>query len=184
MHFKDHWPSLIGSKIMRVTFTHTLAAAALSLIVTGCVSGPGGGMGGRQSGMRHDAGMMRGGDMMMSMSPMVGCLGSDETVDARLASLHATLGITSTQEALWTAYADAYRRNASSMGMGAMGSMGSMSSMPLPERLQHHETMMSTHLTSLHDLRAALVPLYASLSVEQKRIADAMACDRPMRGRP
>jgi hypothetical protein len=141
-------------------------------------------MAGHQPGMQHEGGMMHGGHMMMSMGPMVGCPGSTGSVDARLASLHSTLRITGAQEALWTTYADAYRQSASSMGMGAMGSMGSMSAMPLPQRLQHHETMMSTHLTSLHDLRAALAPLYASLSAEQKATADAMACDRPMQARP
>lgn len=169
---------------MRITFTRALVATALSLVMSACASAPGGAMAGPQPGMQHEGGMMHGGDMMMSMGPMVGCPGSTGSVDARLASLHATLRITGTQEALWATYADAYRQSASSMGMGSMGSMGSMSTMPLPQRLQHHETMMSTHLTSLHDLRAALAPLYASLSAEQKAIADAMACDRPMQARP
>lgn len=161
---------------MPITFTRTLAATALSVIISACTSAPGGAMAGRQSGMQHEAGMMHGGDMMMSMGPMVGCPSSTASVDARLASLHSTLRITGAQEAPWATYADAYRRSASSMGMGAMGSMGSMGAMPLPQRLQHRETMMSTHLSSLHDLRAALAPLYAALSAEQRAIADAMAC--------
>lgn len=169
---------------MRIIFTRALAATALSLVISACASAPGGAMAGHQPGMQHEGGMMHGGEMMMSMGPMVGCPGSTGSVDARLASLHSTLRITGAQEALWATYAGAYRQSASSMGMGSMGSMGSMSSMPLPQRLQHHETMMSTHLTSLHDLRAALAPLYASLSAEQKAIADAMACDRPMQARP
>ena len=115
------------------------------------------------------------------MGPMVGCPGSADVVDARLSSLHSTLLITGAQEALWTTYAEAYRRSTSSMGMGAMGSMGAM---PLPQRLQQHQTMMSSHLTSLQNLSAALVPLYASLSAEQKAIADAMKCASPMQVRP
>ena len=166
---------------MRITFTRALAATALSLVISACASAPGGAMAGHQPGMQHEGGMMHGGEMMMSMGPMVRCPGSSGSADARLASLHSTLRITGAQEALWATYADAYRQSASSTGMGSMGSMGSM---PLPQRLQHHETMMSTHLTSLHDLRAALAPLYASLSAEQKAIADAMACDRPMQARP
>lgn len=165
---------------MRITSTRVLAATALSLVISACASAPGGAMAGRQPAMQHEGGMMHGGDMMMSMGPMVGCPGSTGSVDARLASLRSTLRITGAQEALWATYADAYRQSASSMGMGAMGAMGPMGAMPLPQRLQHHETMMSRHLTSLHDLRAALAPLYAALSAEQKAIADAMACDRPM----
>lgn len=169
---------------MHFIYTRVLAATALSLAMSACASATDGAMAGHQPGMQHEGGMMHGGDMMMSMGPMVGCPGSTGSVDARLASLHSTLRITGAQEALWATYADAYRQSASSMGMGSMGSMGSMSSMPLPQRLQHHETMMSTHLTSLHDLRVALAPLYASLNADQKAIADAMACDRPMRARP
>jgi|CXWL01.1.fsa_nt_gi hypothetical protein len=172
---------------MRITFTRAMAATALSLVMSACASAPGGAMAGHQPGMQHEGGMMHGGDMMMSMGPLVGCPGSTGSADARLATLHSTLRITGAQEALWATYAGAYRQSALSMGMeamGSMGSMGSMSAMPLPQRLQHHETMMSTHLTSLHDLRAALAPLYASLSAEQKAIADAMACDRPMHARP
>ncbi|MBY0563694.1 MAG: Spy/CpxP family protein refolding chaperone [Hyphomonadaceae bacterium] len=169
---------------MRITFTRVLVVAALSFVTGACASAPGGAMAGHQPGMQHEGGMMHGGGMMMSMGPMVGCPGATGSVDARLASLHATLRITGAQEALWATYADAYRRTASSMGMGSMGSMGSMGAMPLPQRLQHHETMMSTHLAALHDLRAALASLYGSLSTEQKAIADAMACDRPMHERP
>lgn len=175
---------------MRITLTSILAATALSLVMSGCASAPGG-MSGHRTGMQHEAGMMHEGGMMMSMGPMVGCPGATESVDVRLASLHTSLGITAAQEALWATYAAAYRRSASSMGMGAMGSVGamamgsmeSMRAMPLPERLQHHDTMMSSHLTALHDIGAAIAPLYASLSAEQKTAADSMSCDRPMPAR-
>lgn len=161
---------------MRINFTHSLAAAALSIAVSGCASGAGGGMAQNHSGMTH------GENMMMSMGPMVGCRGPEGSADVRLAGLRSALRITSAQEALWTSYAEVYRRNASSMGMASMGSSGRQTpaSAPVPERLQRHETMMSMRLASLHDLRTALAPLYESLSAEQKMVADAMTCDRPM----
>jgi hypothetical protein len=165
---------------MRITFTLTLVAAVLSTAIAGCAGGHGGAMTAHPGEMQHASGMMHGGGMMMSMGPMVGCPGSADAAEGRVASLHSKLRITATQETLWTTYAEAHLRSAASMGMGAMGTMRSMGAMPLPERLQHHETMMSTHLGSVHDLRVALAPLYASLSVEQKTIADAMACEKFM----
>lgn len=163
---------------MRITLAHTLAAIALSAVASGCVSA---GMAGQRMGMMHHGGM--------SMGPMVGCPGSDATADSRLASLRSSLHITSAQEPLWVAYADSYRRFASGMDMGSMGAMGSgehpaHGSASLPERVHNHETMMSTRLASLHDLGATLSALYASMSAEQKAIADAMACDQHMRSRP
>ncbi len=163
---------------MRITLAHTLTAIALSAFASGCVSA---GMAGQRMGMMHHGGM--------SMGPMVGCPGSDATADSRLASLRSALHITSAQEPLWVAYADSYRRFASGMDMGSMGAMGSgehpaHGSASLPERVHNHETMMSTRLASLHDLGAALSALYASMSAEQKAIADAMACDAHMHSRP
>lgn len=42
----------------------------------------------------------------------------------------------------------------------------------MPERMQWHEQMMSSRLEALKKLRSAAVPLYNSLSAEQKQIAD------------
>ncbi len=161
---------------MRVTIIRTAAAIALGLGLGGCASG---GMGGQHAGM-HGGHMM-----MMSMGPLVGCHGAGATPDAALASLHAALGVTAEQEALWATYAAAYTRHAGAMKMDKMGAADAAGHqahavMPVPERLGMHEEMMSTHLASLHELRTALAPLYASLSAEQKAAADAMRCERAM----
>jgi hypothetical protein len=42
----------------------------------------------------------------------------------------------------------------------------------LPDRMAAREQMMTTHLAALKSLREALQPLYATLSDEQKKIAD------------
>jgi hypothetical protein len=175
-----YWSILSEIVPMRIIFTRTLAAAALSIAIAGCASAPSGRMTGHPGEMQHPSGMMHGGGMMMSVGPMVGCPGSTDAAEGRVASLHSKLHVSGPQEALWTKYADAYLRSAASIGLGAMGSMESMGAMSLPERMQHHETMMSTHLASFHDLRVALAPLYGSLSVEQRAIADAMACEKDM----
>jgi len=44
----------------------------------------------------------------------------------------------------------------------------------LPARLERREAMLSAHLSRVKALKEALDPLYASLSDEQKKIADSM----------
>jgi hypothetical protein len=44
----------------------------------------------------------------------------------------------------------------------------------VPARLDRQETMLTAHLDGLKALKAALEPLYASLSGEQKKVADGL----------
>jgi hypothetical protein len=44
----------------------------------------------------------------------------------------------------------------------------------LPARLERREAMLSAHLGRVKTLKEALDPLYASLSAEQKKIADSI----------
>jgi hypothetical protein len=60
----------------------------------------------------------------------------------------------------------------------------------VPARLDRQETMLTAHLDGLKALKAALEPLYASLSGEQKKVADGLMIrtyghdvDRISRGR-
>jgi hypothetical protein len=56
-------------------------------------------------------------------------------------------------------------------GMGMMGQAGS-----LPERLDRQETMLTARLDAVHKMKAALTPLYAALTPEQKAKIDAAMC--------
>jgi hypothetical protein len=47
-------------------------------------------------------------------------------------------------------------------------------SFELPERLERMEKFFSSHLESLRTMRAALQPLYAVLSDDQKKTADTL----------
>jgi len=44
----------------------------------------------------------------------------------------------------------------------------------LPQRLQAHERHLTSHLKMLQTISAALLPLYASLSDEQKKAAEGL----------
>ena len=97
-------------------------------------------------------------------------------VEGRLAFLKAELKITDAQLPLWNAVADAIRANAKSMGeMMSGGLMGSsQTTATLPEKLALREKMMASHLEALRRLKAAVDPLYAALSAEQKKSADEL----------
>lgn len=132
---------------------------------------------------RHDMqGPMMSMQEPMGMTPLVGCHGARGDVEARLANLRTDLQIAPAQASAWDAYAAAFRTHAGHMDAGMMGMMGASGDAPTPpvvERLRHHEAMMSQHFASFQSLRAAIEPLYASFSAEQRAEADALRCNRP-----
>jgi LTXXQ motif family protein len=115
--------------------------------------------------------MMMGQDGMGSMPMMAAVAGH---VEGRLAFLKTELKITDTQLPLWNAVADAIRANAKSMGEMSGGMMGSSQTATLPDKLAMREKMMTAHLDALHRFKAAIEPLYAALSDEQKKTADEL----------
>ena len=127
---------------------------------------PGGGMAG--SGGMPMVGMMMGQDGMGGMSMMAG------HVEGRLAFLKTELKITDAQLPLWNAVADVIRANAKTMGSMGDGMMGDMQTSTLPEKLAAREKMMTAHLEALRKFKAAVDPLYAALSDEQKKTADEL----------
>jgi LTXXQ motif family protein len=130
---------------------------------------PGGAMAGAGGmPMMGRMGMMMGQDGLAGMSMMAG------HVEGRLAFLKTELKITDAQLPLWNAVADAIRANAKSMGVMSDGMMGSSQTAALPEKLALREKMMTAHLEALHRLKAAVDPLYAALSDEQKKTADEL----------
>jgi hypothetical protein len=133
------------------------------------------------AGMRGpgmQGGAMSGGMPMMGMIRMMGQGGMAMMaghVEGRLAFLKTELKITDAQLPLWNAVADAIRANAKSMSEMSGAMMGSsQTTATLPEKLALREKMMTSHLEALRRLEAAVDPLYAALSPEQKKSADEL----------
>jgi LTXXQ motif family protein len=132
------------------------------------------------------SGSMSGGSTMSMMGMMRMMMGQDGTggvpmmaamaghVEGRLAFLKTELKITDAQLPLWNAVADAIRANAKSMGEMSGGMKGSSQTTTLPDKLAMREKMMTAHLDALHRFKAAIEPLYAALSDEQKKTADEL----------
>ena len=118
--------------------------------------------------MRRMMRMMMGQDGMGGMSMMA------DHVEGRLAFLKTELKITDTQLPLWNAVADAIRANARTMGGMAEGMMGGMQEGTLPEKLAAREKLMTDHLEALRKFKAAVDPLCAALSDEEKKTADEL----------
>ena len=111
---------------------------------------------------------------------MMGMMAMADHVEGRIAFLKAELNITEAQMTQWNAFADASRENARRMsGMPAMMMQGGMmsqdgASVSAPDRLDRMEKMLTTMLEAIKATRAALTPLYAVLTEEQKKVADQL----------
>jgi hypothetical protein len=129
---------------------------------------PGGAMAG--VGDMPMMGMMR----MMGRNGMADMSMMAEHVEGRLAFLKTELKITEAQLPLWSAVADAIRANAKGMSAMSEGMMGSTQATALPDKLALREKTMTAHLEALRKFKAAVDPLYAALSPEQKKTADEL----------
>jgi hypothetical protein len=126
--------------------------------------------------MMQGGGMERGG--MMPMMGM-GMMRMADHVEGRIAFLKTELKITDAQLPQWNTFADALRSNARRMVemRGTVmqgGMMGQVTALNAPDRLDHMDKMMTAMLETVRSTKAALGPLYAVLSDEQKKVADAL----------
>lgn len=125
-----------------------------------------------QAAVPGGPGMMMGSGMGRMMEMMM----SPAHVEGRIAFLRTELGITDAQQPQWTAFADAMRRNASSM-MDAMGKMmggGSPTSASAPDRLERRIAAMSAHVDAARAMLPPLQALYAVLTEAQRKTADEL----------
>jgi LTXXQ motif family protein len=95
----------------------------------------------------------------------------------RIASLKTELKITEAQTPAWNKFADALAAAGKSMEQSVEGMQKQMTqagASSLPEKLERHAKMAAAREANLNAIKAALDPLYASFSDEQKKIADEL----------
>ncbi len=151
-------------------------AAQAPAVAPGDASPQGGmtGAGMTGSGTTGAEGMMGGRAMMPGMMGMMGAR-PIEHLEGRLAFIRTELKITDAQTAQWNAFADTVRANARSMTEMHRSMMsGQAAPKTLPERLAFQRNAMTAHLDALNKTTAALDKLYAALSADQKKAADAI----------
>lgn len=123
-----------------------------------------------QSGASGMPSQMMGGGMgrMMGMMETM----TPSSIDEHIGKLKSDLRITDAQSGAWAKFADALRSSAKSMMDAGAPMMKQDAPATLPARMTLHEKMLTTHLAALKTIKAALDPLYASFSNEQKKQAD------------
>jgi LTXXQ motif family protein len=189
--------SRVACLLSGVCFSAAITFAPLAAFAQGAPAAGGGTMGGGHEhmmggGQDHMMGGMTGGGMMGGdMDPMAHMMGMMEHMSHmmammhdklahasdRIASLKTRLKITEAQTPAWNKFADALLAAAKSaeesietMHMQTLHTVAS----GLPEKLEFHAKMAGARAASLHAIEAALDPLYASFSDEQKKIADGL----------
>jgi hypothetical protein len=106
-----------------------------------------------------------------------------EFSEGRLAFLKAELKITETQTKPWDAFAAALRENVAKLNEAYKApDREAMEKMSPAERLVWFEKAITARLDAVKRSRAAMEPLYAALSEDQKKMFDRFIPTRAMRG--
>jgi protein CpxP len=108
-----------------------------------------------------------------------------ETVEQRIATLHAELKITAGEEAKWNDVAQAMRENAAAMEkLSAAKTLQPPQSMTAIDDLKGYEKFAQAHVDGLKNLLSSFEILYVSFPDPQKKIADAVFQSFGQKGRP
>jgi hypothetical protein len=132
--------------------------------------------GSQQGGM---AGMM-GGDMGRMMQMMHRQMAAQqamrpfERIEGQLAFHRAELRITDAQQPQWNAFAEAIRAAAGPLKQAVTASMQQAGPVPAPEQMERRIAALTAQAEAMRSVQAAARPLYAALSDDQKRTADAL----------
>ena len=95
-------------------------------------------------------------------------------IGARISELHTKLQITPAQEDQWKKVADAMRENATTMETLIQARKDKMGTMNAVDNLKSYRDVSDTHTAALTKFITVFEPLYASMSPDQKKIADGI----------
>jgi periplasmic protein CpxP/Spy len=97
-----------------------------------------------------------------------------ENVEQRIADMHATLHITSAQEAQWDQFAQVMLDNAQSMRAELTKNAANPATQTADQAMQNYAEIAQVHAQNVQKLATAFNTLYASLQPDQKQAADQM----------
>ncbi len=104
---------------------------------------------------------------------------SSTEVEAHIKSLQTELAITPAEMPQWTAFADVMRQNAATMQTLYQQRSQSTGTMNAVQILESYRDFAKMHVADLDRLVPAFAKLYAVLSPEQQKTADALFASRP-----
>jgi hypothetical protein len=106
-----------------------------------------------------------------------------ETVEQRIAGLHAALKITADEEANWSGVTKAMRDSAAAMQkLSSEQSAKDPATLTAVDDLKTYERFSQAHVDGLKALTASFEVLYGTMPDAQKKIADAVFHDAGHRG--
>ncbi len=117
--------------------------------------------------MQDGQGHMTTGHMMRGMSPA-------DAVENRIKELHQQLKITAEQETPWTAVAQVMRDDVKAVDAVATERQKDLPTMSALDNLKSFQRLAQTHADGLTRLADAFAQLYATMSDEQRKNADAV----------
>jgi len=98
-----------------------------------------------------------------------------ETVEQRIATLHAALKITPDETAKWNAVAQAMRENASNMDqLIAENRKTAPQDMSAVDDLKSYQKFAQAHVDGLKNLLSSFTTLYSAMPDAQKKVADSV----------
>ncbi len=107
-----------------------------------------------------------------------------ETVEQRIATLHASLKITADEEANWKPVAQAMRENAAAMEkLAAAKTVQAPQAMSAIEDLKAYEVFAQAHVDGLKNLISSFETLYNAFPDAQKKVADGVFQSFGQKGR-
>ncbi len=138
--------------------------------------------------------MMMGGDMaqMMTMMQMMrasgmmpmgmGLRGGDpfRHIEGQIAYYKAELKITEAQEPQWNAFADALHTSAGQLRQAMMKAREAQGTVTAPEQMERRIALLTALRDTMQAMLVAAKPLYATLSDEQKKVADELMAEHMM----
>ena len=97
-----------------------------------------------------------------------------EAVNHRIADLHRRLHITADEETQWNAVVQVMRDDANAVEAAGKARQEKIATMSALDNLRSFQQLAQTHADGLNKLAEAFAPLYAAMSDEQKKNADAV----------
>jgi hypothetical protein len=106
----------------------------------------------------------------------------DMAVESHIKDLHAQLQITPAEETQWAAVAKAMRESAAETDKAIDKREALVNSANAVDNLNAYGDIAQAHADGVKRLAAAFGPLYASMSDDQKKVADAVFAHRAHEG--
>lgn len=107
----------------------------------------------------------------------------DMAVESHIKDLHAQLQITPAEEAQWTAVAKTMRDSAIETDKVIAKREALVNSASAVDNLNAYGEIAQAHADGVKRLAAVFAPLYASMSDDQKKVADALFAHRAHEGK-